>query len=225
MPLTPADIHNREFGKSSLGRRGYDEEEVDSLLDDVTREMIRLLEENDALRGRLDAAPPPRRPDMSGRAVAEELSAVTAALDRAHRGYEQAEHRARLARRQLDEAYRSVAAAPPVVDEEAPSEMVLGMAQRTADNYLREAHEKSRVLLAEAREQAERAQDEARRLADDIDLKAHRQHDEAAAQLVTRRNDLLQEMEELTRFAADYHAALERHLHRQGQLIDGTAES
>src|SRR3954469_10238768 len=55
MPLTPADIHNMDFGKASLGRRGYHEDEVDALLDEVTQEMIRLLEENDALHHMLDA--------------------------------------------------------------------------------------------------------------------------------------------------------------------------
>ena len=56
MPLTPADIHNVEFAKASLGKRGYDEEQVDSLLDEITQEMIKLLEENDVLQRRTEEA-------------------------------------------------------------------------------------------------------------------------------------------------------------------------
>ena len=33
MPLTPADIHNVAFKKPPIGKRGYDEEEVDAFLD------------------------------------------------------------------------------------------------------------------------------------------------------------------------------------------------
>jgi DivIVA domain-containing protein len=60
MPLTPEDVRNRRF-KTSF--RGYDEEEVDSFLDEVEVELTRLLGDNDSLRQRLDAiaaAPPPQ---------------------------------------------------------------------------------------------------------------------------------------------------------------------
>ncbi|MCY1138025.1 DivIVA domain-containing protein [Actinoplanes sp. Pm04-4] len=222
MPLTRADIHNREFTKSSLGRRGYDEDEVDTLLDDVTGEMIRLLEENEALRGRLGDTGAARRREAPGGAVQEELSAVTAALDRANQACGHAEQQARLVRRQLDEAHRSAAAAPSTEHEQATPGAVVAMARRGADTYLREAHEKSRLLLAEAHEQAERTGAEARRRAHTLDLDARRHHDEAIAGLETHRADLLQEMDELTRFAGDYHAALQGHLQRQEQLINGT---
>ena len=32
MPLTPADVHNVAFKKPPIGKRGYDEEEVDAFL-------------------------------------------------------------------------------------------------------------------------------------------------------------------------------------------------
>src|SRR5262250_1820733 len=50
MPLTPADVHNVAFKKPPIGKRGYDEEEVDAFLDEVERELARLLEENNQLR-------------------------------------------------------------------------------------------------------------------------------------------------------------------------------
>jgi DivIVA domain-containing protein len=54
MPLTPADVHNVAFKKPPIGKRGYDEEEVDAFLDVVESELARLIEENNELRGRKD---------------------------------------------------------------------------------------------------------------------------------------------------------------------------
>ncbi|MBM9469262.1 DivIVA domain-containing protein [Nakamurella leprariae] len=49
MPLTPADVHNVQFKKPSIGKRGYDEDEVDAFLDKVEAELTRLIElHNDA---------------------------------------------------------------------------------------------------------------------------------------------------------------------------------
>ena len=55
MPLTPADVHNVAFKKPSIGKRGYDEDEVDAFLDVVEAELSRLIEENDDLTSRLAA--------------------------------------------------------------------------------------------------------------------------------------------------------------------------
>ena len=223
MVLTPADIHNTEFGKASLGRRGYDENDVDTLLDEATGEMIRLLEENDALRNRLDAAGPVGDPDGPRRAAQAELSAATAALDRAHRACDRAQRDARHVRQQLDEAQQSAAAAAATVRDEASPERVLMMAQHTADVYVHEAQDKSRLLLTEARDRAGRTLRDARDTVAAIDRKTHDRRNETAAQLVADRARLLSDIDDLTRFAADYHGALESHLHRQGRLIDGTA--
>jgi DivIVA domain-containing protein len=57
MPLTPEDVRNRRF-KGSF--RGYDEEEVDSFLDEVEVELTRLLADNETLRQRVESAPPPQ---------------------------------------------------------------------------------------------------------------------------------------------------------------------
>ncbi|WP_250038301.1 DivIVA domain-containing protein [Paractinoplanes maris] len=222
MRLTPADIHNTEFGKASLGRRGYDEDDVDMLLDDVTHEMIRLLEENEALRSNIGAAQPMETAIIPLGPTAAELSAATAELHRAQQACDRARRNAGLTRRQLDEAHRSAATPKPVRDE-VPMGPVLATVQRTADTYVREAQEKSRQLLDEAHERAGRTLDDARRTVDAIDQKSHRHQDESAADLAAGQADAVRDIDELTRFAADYHAALERHLHRQGQLINGTS--
>src|SRR6266487_3918658 len=80
MPLTPADVHNVAFKKPPIGKRGYDEEEVDAFLDEVERELARLIEENNELRasverggGRSQGGGDPR--------LAGELADVKAQLD------------------------------------------------------------------------------------------------------------------------------------------------
>lgn len=47
LPLTPLDIHNKEFRK---GFRGYSEEEVDDFLDEVVQDFDNYLKENARLR-------------------------------------------------------------------------------------------------------------------------------------------------------------------------------
>src|SRR5258705_13664159 len=53
MPLTPADVHNVAFSKPPIGKRGYNEDEVDAFLDLVENELTRPIEENADLRQRV----------------------------------------------------------------------------------------------------------------------------------------------------------------------------
>jgi DivIVA domain-containing protein len=67
MPLTPAEVHNVAFKKPPIGKRGYDEEEVDAFLDIVEVELSRLIEENNDLRARLaNGQPLPAAPVEAG---------------------------------------------------------------------------------------------------------------------------------------------------------------
>ena len=59
MPLTPADVHNVAFKKPPIGKRGYDEEEVDAFLDEVERELARLIEATNELRAQVERRPAP----------------------------------------------------------------------------------------------------------------------------------------------------------------------
>ena len=78
MPLTPAEVHNVAFKKPPIGKRGYDEEEVDAFLDIVEVELARLIEENNDLRARMSgggqAAPAPAQ--TGGGADPAELAAA-----------------------------------------------------------------------------------------------------------------------------------------------------
>ena len=77
MPLTPAEVHNVAFKKPPIGKRGYDEEEVDAFLDIVEVELSRLIEENNDLRSRSGGGQPaPAAQPSGGGADPAELAAA-----------------------------------------------------------------------------------------------------------------------------------------------------
>ncbi len=208
MPLTPADVHNITFHKAALGKRGYDAEEVDALREEITQEMIRLMEERDSLEDQV-------RHGGSGPA-GDELAAVGDELDRALRKRAEAEREADRLHRRLEQA-RSAADAPTTVIT-APNERVLAMAQRTADQHVHDAHEESEQVLAEARERSEQMVRQARSTAEEIKQDALRRDDEATAQLEERRSALQHEVAELTELAENYRSGLAGDVRHQGEF-------
>jgi len=50
MPLTPMDIHNKEFTKAF---RGYDEDEVTEFLDRIVKDYEALIKENEAMKQKI----------------------------------------------------------------------------------------------------------------------------------------------------------------------------
>lgn len=50
MALTPADVHNVAFSRPRIGKRGYDEQEVDLFIDLVEQELLRRIAEDIRLR-------------------------------------------------------------------------------------------------------------------------------------------------------------------------------
>ncbi|WP_319957720.1 DivIVA domain-containing protein [Micromonospora yasonensis] len=56
--LTPADVRNVAFRKPPLGKRGYDEEDVDNFLDAVEQTITALTEEVRSLRAQLEHVRP-----------------------------------------------------------------------------------------------------------------------------------------------------------------------
>jgi DivIVA domain-containing protein len=83
MPLTPAEVHNVAFKKPPIGKRGYDEEEVDAFLDIVEVELSRLIEENNDLRARLSSG---QQPQAAPAAAADGASAAELAAARDENG-------------------------------------------------------------------------------------------------------------------------------------------
>jgi DivIVA domain-containing protein len=211
------------FGKATLGKRGYDEEQVDALLDEVSMEMIKLLEENAELERRADGAPPvTAAPGAApGAAAGAQLATLSAQLDRALQDRNRAAQQADNLRRELDQARVAPAPAPPIVPPESVNR-VLAMAQHTADQHLNDARQESEALLAEARDRSGRLVHEARDKADHLEQDATRRDTEAMTALEARRAAVVRDIDEMTSFAEGYQNALKDHMLRQQDHLGNT---
>jgi DivIVA domain-containing protein len=226
MPLTPADIHNMAFKKPPIGKRGYDEEEVDGFLDEVEQQLIRLLEENEALRGQMHR-PGAGDTGTAGSAMAlnAEFSAVGAQLARVQQERARAEQDARSLQIQLEQARNSVADGPVrSAGDDDRTAAVLMMAQRTADDHLRDARRESEMVLSDARDESAQINREAQLRASTTEGDARRHHTEAMTSLQAKRAALLEEIERLGQLAQSYQAALNSHMRQQLQDMDGVPE-
>jgi DivIVA domain-containing protein len=207
MPLTPADIQNMAFKSPPAGRRGYGEEEVDAFLDEVEQELSRLIEENSTLRTRAVT-----RPD-------DDLSKLRGMLAQLAAERDRAEQRARDLQAELE---RSHAAGPAGL---APGGLAAGgdernlrvlmMAQRTADDHLREARGEAEGLVAEAQARADQVVADARVSAENTEAQAQHHHTTALDSIVVERAALEQEIGQLGQLASTYLAALRDHVSRQ----------
>ncbi len=176
MPLTPAEVHNVAFKKPPIGKRGYDEEEVDAFLDAVETELARLIEENNDLRSRGDGAGGATAAGVASAPEADSLreenqrlqahvaqleSAVNQDGDGAHQQVVQLQQQLAQTREQLQEARAALAEAQQrgggtQVDQNAQAVGVLALAQQTADRHVSQSKTEAERLLAQAREEADR---------------------------------------------------------------------
>jgi DivIVA domain-containing protein len=225
MPITPADIHNMDFRKPPIGKRGYDEEEVDAFLDEAGQELIRLIEENDRLAERLRQdrgapADPAATTVLNG-----EAAELAARLMQLREGLARAEQEARDAQARLEHARHEARTAPPEPRGNGmpgdSDDRVLMMAQRTADEHVRDAQRESDQLLADAKLRAEQVTGEARRAAGALKADAERHHTEAMDDLARDRAAMIEEIDSLGQLAVDYRAALGEHVVRQLHDLDG----
>jgi DivIVA domain-containing protein len=225
MPLTPADIHNVAFKKPPLGKRGYDEEEVDAFLDEAEQQMIRLLEENEALRTRMprSGGGPALSPPSSS--LDGERAAVAAQLQRAEEDRARADQYARSLQAELE---RAPSAAAPVSgiggDRSSRGSAVMMMAQRTADDHMADARREAEAVMTAARDQSVQITSDARRNAGSTESDARRRHAEAINNLEVERAALLDEIERLAQLAESYQTALSNHVTQQLRDMESVPE-
>ncbi|MCP2032761.1 DivIVA domain-containing protein [Okibacterium sp. HSC-33S16] len=137
MALTPEDVVNKQFQQTKF-REGYDQDEVDDFLDEVVVELRRLLQENQELQAKLEAA---------GSGTAERPAEPVAATP-------------------TPAAAAPVAAAPvaqpaSAQDDSESSSSLLQLARRLHDEHVREGAEKRDSLIAEGHATAARVVAEA----------------------------------------------------------------
>jgi DivIVA domain-containing protein len=229
MPLTPADIHNMAFKKPPIGKRGYDEEEVDAFLDEVEQELIRLLEENGVLRDQMQ-----RGGGGGGGASAastmvlnNEFADLVAQLERLQEARDRAEANARGIQAQLERvrSQTSPSGALPTVGGDERHARVLQMAQRTADDHMRDAQREAETLVEDAQSKADQVTSEARLKASTIEGDAQRAHTDALNSIEEKRAALVDEIDRLGQLAQSYHAALSSHVNQQLQELNSAPDA
>jgi DivIVA domain-containing protein len=224
MPLTPADVHNVAFKKPPIGKRGYDEEEVDAFLDEVERELARLIEENNELRAQVERGGrgAPIGPGGDAR-LAAELNEVKSQLDRAQRDKVAADQAARSMQAELEQL-RSQGGPAAAGDGEQQALRVLMMAQRTADDHVADARREADGMLADARAKADDVTREARAKAEALERDARQRHQEAMGGLEAKRTALSKHIDELKQFEREYRTRLKAYLESQLRDLDGRGQ-
>ncbi len=220
MPLTPADVHNVAFKKPPIGKRGYDEEEVDAFLDEVERELARLIEENNEIRaGRGPVSGPPGDMRHSG-----EFADLKTQLDRLSREKAAAEQAARQLQMEVDQMRSSGAAPIASGDGEQQALRVLMMAQRTADEHVSDARREADKLLTDARTKSDEMTRDARAKAEALERDARQRHQEVMGSLDSKRTALQKHIEELKQFEREYRTRLKAYLESQLRDLDGRGQ-
>jgi len=208
MSLTPADVHNVAFSKPPIGKRGYNEDEVDAFLDLVEVELSRLIEENNDLRQQIEQ-------------LDAQLESARADLDDARMGPPVAVPRP-------EEPRRLTPVTPPSAleqtspgaggDHHVQAAKVLGLAQEMADRLTGEAKSEADSMLGEARTKSEQLLSEAR-------AKSDAMVNEARTRAETMLNDARTRAETLERQSREKATALERDAQRKHTELIGSAQA
>jgi DivIVA domain-containing protein len=214
MPLTPADVHNVAFSKPPIGKRGYNEDEVDAFLDLVEAELARLIEENEDLR--------------------EQVSQLEQRLGNAQADLEEARSRPApmgVVSPPTQQIQRQEPPPPPLRPVESPRPSygdageggdshvqvakVLSMAQEMAERLTAEAKSEADAMLTDARTKSEQLLSDARSKSDAL-------VNDARARAETMLNDARTRAETLERQSRDKAATLVGDAERKQAEIIGT---
>jgi DivIVA domain-containing protein len=208
MSLTPADVHNVAFSKPPIGKRGYNEDEVDAFLDLVEVELSRLIEENNDLR--------------------QQIEQLDSQLESARADLDDARMHPPVAVPRPEEPRRLTPVPPPSAleqtspgaggDHHVQAAKVLGLAQEMADRLTGEAKSEADSMLSEARTKSEQLLSEARSKSDAM-------VNEARTRAETMLNDARTRAETLERQSREKATALERDAQRQHNEILGQVQA
>jgi DivIVA domain-containing protein len=201
MSLTPADVHNVAFSKPPIGKRGYNEDEVDAFLDLVETELARLIEDNNELRQQVEQ-------------LDAELDSTRGELENSRSGGAPVREE-QVARRLTPvpppsalEQTTSVAMLGDSGEPNVQAAKVLGLAQEMADRLTAEAKTESDGMLAEARTKSEQLISDARAKSDSM-------VNESRARAETMLNDARTRAETLETTTRDKVTTMEREAQRK----------
>ncbi len=211
MRLTPADVHNVAFSKPPIGKRGYNEDEVDQFLDFVENELATLIDENAELKQ--------RNADLEAELAAARSAGPVAGSDAT----------------QVFAAAQPVevpapAAGPGSLDEDASirAARVLALAQDTADRVTGSARSEAEGLLADARARSESMVAEAQAQASETVNDAQQRADAILADAQTRSETQVRQAQEraefLQRDAEGKHTEIMTTINQQRTVLEGRIE-
>jgi DivIVA domain-containing protein len=240
MPLTPADVHNVAFSKPPIGKRGYNEDEVDAFLDLVETELTRLIEENSDLRQRVNELDQELAGARAGGTSAQATQAIPVyepepepvkpapqpapqpvpqpAAASLHE--EQALKAARVLSLAQDTADRLTGTAKAesdklMADARANAEQIVGDARREAETTVAEARQRADAMLADAQTRSETQLRQAQEKADALQADAERKHSEIMGTINQQRTVLEGRLEQLRTFEREYRTRLKTYLESQ----------
>lgn len=233
MPLTPADVRNKQFSTTRL-RPGYDEEEVDAFLDEVEAELDRLIQENEELRAKLaevlrggrsavpalssplsDPKPEMMEPERFTPERREPLPVMLGA-PLPVLSLEQERHPEPVMTAtpgaSVDSITRMLSLAQQTADQ------AVADARREAGETLSQARREANDILSKARHQAEQITSDARARSENLDRDAQERHRQALGSLIQQREELERRVDDLRIFEREYRRRLTDYL--EGQLRD-----
>jgi DivIVA domain-containing protein len=221
MPLTPADVRNKQFSTTRL-RPGYDEEEVDAFLDEVEAALDELIQENEELRAKLAEVLRGKPPvTLSPQAEIPEMMQPEPIRHEPERRPEPVMMgSSRPMEDNMDTAARVLALAQQTADQ------AIADARREADETLGRARREADDILTKARRQSEQITSDARARAESLERDAQERHRQAMGSLVQSREELERRVDDLRAFEREYRSRLKAYL--EGQLRDleaGAADS
>jgi DivIVA domain-containing protein len=240
MPLTPADVHNVAFSKPPIGKRGYNEDEVDAFLDLVENELTPLIEENADLRQRVaeldqdlasaraggaqsaqsvplyEPTPPPApepAPQPAPQPVYEAPPSQSVSEDQAMKA-------ARVLSLAQDTADRLTGTAKVesdqlLADARAQADAMVSEARQTAETTVAEARQRADAMLADAQTRSESQLRQAQEKADALQADAERKHSEIMGTINQQRTVLEGRLEQLRTFEREYRTRLKTYLESQ----------
>src|ERR1700683_4051452 len=219
MPLTPADVRNKQFSTTRL-RPGYDEEEVDAFLDEVEGELDRLIQENEELRAKLaEVLRGGGKPAMSALSspLSDQKSDMMAPeppmeYRRPEPMHQNSMYSSEDNNNSMDTAARVLSLAQQTADQ------AIADARREADETLGRARREADDVLTKARRQAEQITGDARARAESLERDAQERHRQAMGSLVQTREELERRVDDLRAFEREYRSRLKAYL--EGQLRD-----
>jgi DivIVA domain-containing protein len=241
MPLTPADVHNVAFSKPPIGKRGYNEDEVDAFLDLVENELTRLIEENADLRQRVSELDQELASARAGGGVqatqsiplyqpepepepepapAQPVYEAPPAPPAAPAGEEAHVRAAKVLALAQDTADRLTGSAQAesdklLSDARANAESMISEARRTAETTVADARARADAMLSDAQTRSEAQLRQAQEKADALQSDAERKHAEIMGTINQQRTVLEGRLEQLRTFEREYRTRLKTYLESQ----------